>query len=629
MKQYILTLLSTLSLLYAQNTVNLEDDFLKSLDDVSEIATKTKLNIDETPSFVTILHSKKLKKFGVKNVFEALAFVPGVQLQKESSGVSTIVFRGVTQKGEVKLMVDGVTINNSYRGSIYYYLDFPIELVKRIEVIRGSGSILYGSNAISGVINIITNISQEDIQNSIFVSKGSYDGSKIGTYLSTELNGFKLALDAYSQKNNKTIYVSANPANQGGDSDRHLDDYSFGVNITNKKLSLLTRIKKSDIGNAYGIIGMLDKDRDKFQNKNTSIYTQLSYNTNINQNNQINFMATYNRYIQEVDTIHPRNFAINTLYKENSYLAEINLISKSIKDNELLIGLKYEYAKTLQSQWQAGSTQITPISKPDLSRKTLSIYLNNTYSLTQNFNLSTGLRYDNYDDFGNTFNPNIGLVYKLNPEISFKALYSHSFRAPSWVELTSNPILKAEKSNSIEVGAIYKPNQQHTIRFNVYSTRINDMITKSITTQRYIQSSKNSFLGAEVEYIYTPNNQLEFNLFASHIEPESEDKIDLPNVANLLASASLTYQTSAGLNFGSVLRYTSSPNRDTGDYRTQLTDSFVFDQTISYEYKDFTIALNIKNLFNDSIYYPLPNSRNQQDFDDGGREFMLNLALDF
>jgi iron complex outermembrane receptor protein len=622
MKKHLLTFLFILSFLQAQEPqeITLEDDFLKSLDDVSEIATKTKLNIDETPSFVTVLRSEKLKKLGVRNIFEALAFVPGVQLKKEASGVSVVVFRGATQKGEVKLMVDGVTINNTYRGSIYYYFDFPIELVKRIEVIRGAGSVLYGSNAISGVINIITNISQEDNENSVFVSAGNYDNSKIGTYLSTNMSDFKLALDAYLQKTDKNI----------DNTDRHLDDYSFGLDIRNKELSLLARIKKSDAGNAYGILGIKDTDNTNFKNVNTSIYSQISYNTHINKNNEIKILASYNKYIQEVDFRHPANFAINTIYKENSYVGELNLISKSILDNELLVGLRYEYANTLQSEWKINnSIDIDPISKPNLTRRIFSIYLNDTYALTQSLNISAGFRFDEYDDFGDALNPNVGLVYKLNKKITLKALYSHSFRAPSWVELTSNPTLQAEKSNSLEAGLIYKHNQQNTLRLNLYTSKIDDMISKDFTTRKYIQYSNSNFLGSEVEYIFIPNNQLELNIFASYIDAQDKNNVDLADVAHIIASTSISYETDNGFTFGSVLRYVSPSKRSSNDIRGDMQDSLVFDQSITYEYKDFTASLTIKDLFNNNTYYALPNNTQQQDFDDGGREVVFNIRLDF
>ena len=87
MKQ-LLAILTLSSLLLAnqatQNELNFEEDFLKSLEEVSEIATKTKLNIDDSPSFVTVLHSNELQQLGIKNIFEALGQVPGVQLNANS-----------------------------------------------------------------------------------------------------------------------------------------------------------------------------------------------------------------------------------------------------------------------------------------------------------------------------------------------------------------------------------------------------------------------------------------------------------------------------------------------------------------------------------------------------------------
>ncbi len=255
-KTILLSLLITQIL--ANEELDFENDFLNSLDEVSEIATKTKLNIDDTPSFITVLNSDKLKNLGVSNVLEALGLVPGVEIKKENSGVPVVVFRGVTQKGEVKLMVDGVSINNAYRGSIYYFLDFPIEMISRIEVIRGAGSILYGSNAMSGVINIITHSAQDDAKNSVFVSGATYDNYKGGAIVSAKQDKLRLSLDAYYQKENKMIE----------ETDRGLKDFSIGLNLEYDAFSLLARVKDSKQGNAYGILGVEDHSKDMFYNKN-------------------------------------------------------------------------------------------------------------------------------------------------------------------------------------------------------------------------------------------------------------------------------------------------------------------------------------------------------------------------
>ncbi len=526
-------------------------------------------------------------------------------------------------------MIDGITLNNAYRGSIYYYLDFPIEMISRIEVIRGAGSVLYGSGAISGVINIITNNSQKESKNKVFIAGGSYDNRKIGALVSTNMGDVKLALDAYHQSNNKTVFVGPNPSGYIGDNDRHLKDYSVGINISDEHFSLIARVKNSDMGNAYGLLGILDINQDIYNNINNSFFTQLAYKDNLNKNNKINIVAGYNQYKQIAEANYLALAEVNTKYKENSYYSQIDLISTSIKDNELLVGAKYEYAKTLQSQWLLNTTPITPASNPNSSRKTTSIYLNDKYTASSDFDISAGLRYDHYSDFGSSFSPNLGFVYRANEQVRFKALYSHSFRAPSWVELTSNKNLDAEESDSIEAGIIFKQNQYNLLRVNFYASKINDMITKDIVTKKYIQNSKNEFYGSEVEYIFSPNNQTEINFLASYVQAQDQNGNDLADVANILSSASLTYTLDSGFVFGSLLKYVSSSKRSITDLRSDMPDSFIFDQTISYIYKDFTTSLVLKDLFDTGTYYALPKNNYGKDFDDEGKSFMIKASLEF
>ncbi len=626
MTKYLLTLAFAISILFANDDITLENDFLQSLDEVSELATKTKLNIDDTPSFITILNNQKLEKLGIINVFEALELVPGIQLKREESGVPVIIFRGVSQKGEVKLMVDGVTINNTYRGSIYYYLNFPIEMVNRIEVIRGAGSVLYGSGAMSGVINIITKSSQLDSKKSLFISTATQDQHMGGALFSSNIKDIKIALDAYYQKSNKTIFVEPTNISLGKDSDRSLKDYSVGFNISNENLELLARIKKSDTGNAYGILGSIDDEKDKFYNKNRSIFTQLSYKNNIDEDNNFKILAGYNNYEQIAEVAHPSGIAIDANYKEQTYFYEANFFSTSLQNNQLLLGARFEDSKTLQSEWHTATKQLTPISDPNLVRKISSLYLNDIYSIVSDIDISVGARYDHYSDFGDAVSPNLGVVYRATDRIRLKAQYSHAYRAPSWIELTSNSSLKAEISNSLEAGIIYKQNNQNSIRINFYTTKIRDMITKP--ARKYIQDSQNKFLGSEIEYNYIPNEQLEINFLASYVQAKDAQGEKLPDVANILASSSLIYELDSGIIFGSLLKYISSSKRGKFDLRNDMKDSLIFDQTISYSYKDFTTSLILKDLFDANTYYALSPIGNR-DYDDGGRSVIIKASLDF
>ncbi len=620
--KYLLALMLLGSLLFSQEEINFEDTFLDSLEEVSEIATKTKLNIDDSPSFVTVLHSDKLQALGIENVFEALAQVPGVQLSKEASGVPVVIFRGVSQKGEVKLMVDGITINNSYRGSIYQYLDFPIEMIDRIEVIRGAGSVLYGSGAISGVINIITKSSDTSTKNMVFVSGGTYENFKGGALVSTHMGEFTLTLDGYYQQNEKKI----------DDTDRHLQDFSVGINVKDEHFALSARVKKSEIGNAYGVISppyeMLDRDRDKFFNDNGSLFAQLSYKNDLGKDNEIKLLAGYTQYAQEIEDNHKVIGAVDLKYQENSYYAQVDLVSRFISNNELLFGSKFESARTLKSTISSGPD----ISDPNSKRDVFSLYLNDKYTFNQSFDLSAGLRYDDYSDFGESFSPTLGLVYRLTEKLRLKALYSVSFRAPSWVELTSradmSTTLDAENSNSIEAGVIFKQNQNNILRVNFYATQISNMITRN-SSGKYIQNSKNNFYGTEAEYIYAFNYQTEINLIASYIDAKDNDGVALPDIANILASTSLLYEMSSGIRFGSLLKYVSSTKRFGTDTRDKMPSSIIFDQTVSYQYKDVTLSLIIKDLFDKGTYYALPKNAVGNDFYDGGRSFMIQASLEF
>lgn len=619
--KYILTLLILTGMLVANDNFDLDNDFLSSLDEVSEIATKTKLNIDDTPAFVTVLHGNKLQKIGIDNIYEALAQVPGVQLKREISGVPVVIFRGLDQKGEVILMVDGVTINNSFRGSIYYYLDFPIELVERIEVIRGAGSVLYGSNAMSGVINIITKSSQEGVQNSVFASTGTYGTLKGGAIVSQNIGDFRLALDTYYQKDDKTI----------SDTDRRNKDYSVGINLENENFSFLARIKSLDVGNAYGVHGEPDYYSDRYNHQNRNIFTKLAYKETLSKNNTINLQIGYTQYRQDTEAQTSVGNTLSLAYKEESYFAEANLISDSLKNNKFLFGIRTESTRELNNNLTLnGITTFNNLIGSNFSREVLSLYFNDTYELSTDLDISAGLRYDNYSDFGSSCSPNVGLVYRINRALKFKALYSHAFRAPSWIELNSDSNFQAEKSDTIEAGIIIKPNQFHTIRVNAYASFIDNLITQSGTI--YTQNSKNNFYGSELEYLYSPVHSIDLTLIASYIDAKDDFGEDLSGIANILSSASFTYKSETGLTFGSLLKYVSSSKREASDLREDFPESFIFDQTISYSYKAFSTSLIIKDLFDEGTHYALPlkyNTLNSIDYEDGGRKILLKASWEF
>ncbi|WOE72298.1 TonB-dependent receptor plug domain-containing protein [Hydrogenimonas thermophila] len=171
MKILKLTLLMILPFLHLFAQEESFEELLETLQEVNQVATQSRLGIDKSPSMVTVLYGDKLEELHIETLTEALALVPGIEISMSNSGIKQIVMRGVKSpyRDKIKLMIDGVEVNNDFYDNQYYYLNFPVDLIDRIEIIRGPGSVLYGENAFIGVIDVITKIDRDGNE-----SQGSY-----------------------------------------------------------------------------------------------------------------------------------------------------------------------------------------------------------------------------------------------------------------------------------------------------------------------------------------------------------------------------------------------------------------------------------------------------------------------
>ncbi len=141
------------------------------------IATKHETKLNRAPSIVTVITDEEIKNLGYRTFVEILRTVPGFEILK-TADLGTVVpaVRGLEAENKVRVMLNGHLINNPLRGSAFdNFDDYPVENIKRIEIIRGPGSALYGENAFLAVINIIT-YDTEDIDGvKVSSGYGSFD----------------------------------------------------------------------------------------------------------------------------------------------------------------------------------------------------------------------------------------------------------------------------------------------------------------------------------------------------------------------------------------------------------------------------------------------------------------------
>ncbi len=179
-------------------------------------------------------------------------------------GYTTTTIRGLKspnayRSDKIKILIDGVAMNNEAQGSSSFYMDFPMQLVEKIEVLRGPGSTIYGAGAFYATVNIITKLGNSKEKNRLFIGTGSY---------SDFVNASDLA--KYG-----TQYEMQ--------TDESMNDLTVGFKAQNKGFEFLTRYKQSTYGNFYGYSEKLDRIGNQDKGRSSSYFSaQLSYETSFN-----------------------------------------------------------------------------------------------------------------------------------------------------------------------------------------------------------------------------------------------------------------------------------------------------------------------------------------------------------
>jgi iron complex outermembrane receptor protein len=264
-----------------------------------DIATKTKQNEHYQPYIISVFQGKELEKLGASNLKEALGLVPGVDMSTDNFNNQTPIFRGSNPLacGQSKLLIDGVLVNNLFFDGYSEYLSLPIEMIKRIEIVRGPGSKTNGINAYAGSINIITyaeNIEGFEEKDKIVLKSGSYR-YKMGGFIKTYKEGdFRLFTDFYYQKDEKKLSsgpdalaeglfsigpINNRPLSHSGDVPLWLKNYSLGLTFKYKDFTIKARTLEHKQGAGYGYLYMLPQENDYL--KQPSHYLEFGFNKKI------------------------------------------------------------------------------------------------------------------------------------------------------------------------------------------------------------------------------------------------------------------------------------------------------------------------------------------------------------
>ena len=442
--------------------------------------------ITEAPSFVTLMTAEEMRRFGYRTLAEALQGVPGFFVTYDRN-YNYVGVRGFNRPGDfntrVLLLVDGHRVNDNIYDQAGLGTEslIDIDLIDRVEVIRGPSSSVYGTNAFFGVINVITKRGRDVRGTEVSAGVGSFDSYRgRATYGERFGNGVELlASGSYYRSEGQDLYFPEfdDPATGFG-STRDADDDqfpSFFGKLSFRSLTLQGGFVSREKGiptASYGTVFPTDETRSTDEHG----YVFLEYDRQLTSQTHVSSRVYYDRfyyqgnYLYDVASSPPAMLVLNRDRSTGEWWgAEARVNRRLLDAHNVTAGIEYRdnFRQDLKNADIDPALTVLDDKRDSWNH---ALFFQDEISLRENLTLSAGLRYDYYNSFGGTVNPRIALIYNLE-RTTFKALYGTAFRgANAYERFYVGTGFKANPNLDPETIATYELVVEHSITDYVRAT---------------------------------------------------------------------------------------------------------------------------------------------------------------
>ena len=641
-----------------------------ALEDVTvTTATKTEKNIDGVSASVIVITQKDIERISASTLKDVFEKIPSINAQfgrfphPSSASKASVSIRGAGANGTL-ILIDGKRLSGETEGP-YELNRIPASMIERIEIVKGSMSTLYGSDAIGGVINIITkkvdknsstldvkygqnghgeakekNVNfttsgtKEDIKYKLFgsiIDTSSYSKNKSYTQVATNpTTGAVLAANpqnGISGTNKVTFSDDANVKNVGTRIEKNLNDnvtLGFDLNYLDENR------EGTYIGSAAFSGGGLIKNtpvNSEDNNRRFDVSSDLKYQINDDLSGQT---KVYRSYYKKRNETTPITFAgpVNTKFSANVSIdtIESNLTYVLNDSNIITTGLEFR-------EETRDSSAINPVaSSSDFITKKVqykSLFIQDEIALTNNLNATMGARYDKISNADNKATIQAGLVQKLTENTNLRANYAQGYRAPDIAELyvvspsykdgkrfgsdvifgpkTSAYELKPEQSQTFEIALSNRMDKLFS-EIVLFNTKIDDkieLVSYGSGNAKYYTSEnldKVDIKGVELNLDYTLNDNADLNFNLTYLDTEDKStNKELIFTPDLSASLGFNYKILSNVATNLSLRYLGEQYSDTQN--TATTDDYTLvDVGVKYDVnKTLTLYTGIDNIFDTKI----------------------------
>jgi len=466
-------------------------------------ASATEQNLKDAPASISVITQQDLQRKPVQNLKEVLKEVPGVQLTNEGDNRQGVSIRGLSSSYTL-ILVDGKRVNS--RNAVFRHNDFdlnwiPVDAIERIEVVRGPMSSLYGSDALGGVVNIITrkvgkswhgtftadttvqeHRDRGDTWNGQFFTSGPLIDDVLGVKVSGNLA--KREKDAQQQSS-----TGETPRIEG---------------FTNRNANVefnWTPNQDHDFDFAYGR-DRQDRDsdslaKDRLDRETWAIGHHGRWDLG---NSELRF------YGEKIDNNDPGS--TSTITSESNTLDGKYVLPIGAINQLLTFGGEYRHDSLTDPVNLTGGTS----SKTSANQYAL--FLEDEWRIIDPLAFTAGLRMDDHETYGDHWSPRAYLVYNATDTLTIKGGWSTAFKAPSllqlspdWTtgscrgacEIVGSADLKPETSESYEIGLYYAGEEGWldgvTASVTTFQNDIDDMINIDRTPNRNLAPTYRNFVG--------------------------------------------------------------------------------------------------------------------------------------
>ncbi|MBN1622259.1 MAG: TonB-dependent receptor [Endomicrobiales bacterium] len=579
-------------------------------------ASKKEEKIQEAPAVVTVITAQEIKDFGAVTFYDVLQRMPSIQpIGSHLYPRNAAVVRGDLvghYDNHILILINGRPFREDVAGGLNasFYNMFPVEVISRIEYVRGPGSVLYGTNAFDGVINVITKKPAEDMDAKVSIGAGSF-GANIGKgTINIKNNDLSLLANINYFKDDGWDFkaISASPAPGS--------EYSGETKLGNNNTSGSLFLKYKDFSFDFYIAKLEQKDFGlvplwAVTGENGAAwlttyrrYADIGYSKKLSGDYNFQANLTYNYYMFE-------SYGNNSLASSegaHDILGEVSIGGPVMENVNFMAGMVLKNQK---------NEDISAAKIVDFDNNYFSGYAQLDYKPVDKLKLVGGAQYNKPEDIDAVTVPRIGGTYQFTDKLTTKASYAEAFRSPWAIEtltyfpgvLVGNPSLKPEKVKTLDFQVLYNA-KKHQSSLTLFNSNYEDLITRishptiSGGTSSYDNSSTMEIQGLEIESRVSLMSGLYVQGGGTY-QAEKDGKVASPY---FMVKAGLSYHAEFGLIASVFDTYFGEPKKNAGKVVNPEANA-VNIVSVNLDYtvptmKALSFNVFVQNALDQDYYYP-------------------------